>query len=337
MTNHRIWTLKSLCIVAMLAGTVWVGLPAFAQISIPGTGIIVNTSPVISVPGASPIYTANAGVSGSITSSGDFSAWVSANAAVQVDPGNAITPRYGGQSVFVEYRFFVTDPDGTADIKDAQVKLLKPNGDVHTAYTPAISLGASSNITKEYYAQFELKYYDPPAINTHYYKIVVKVADKAIQDGNLQYVDDTLSPKLFQYNELTNIDTIVDSIDLGSLKANTKSNGVAVTIRNMGNTPADDTISATDLVKGSDTILATRIWYGPNALANGTSLPAADANAKRDAGFNLAPGATASRIAYFAVDVPKVTPLGTYTTTITLTGVPHSDTCSSDCTTVSWS
>ena len=238
----RIWILKVACIASMLAGTVWVGLPALAQASLPGTGSVINTPPTISTPGSSPVYLGNqlqrgTSVYNTITS---FNNWVAANSPVLVS--GPITPR-AGQSSILEYRFFVTDPDGTADIKDAQVKLLNPDGSVHDAYAPAHLLGPSSDITSEYYAEFELKYYDPPATGLDFYKVVVKVADAAIQNGNLTLVDNAAAPKQFQYGELSSLAASASSLDFGNLQANSRSAGVAVTLTNKGNVAADNTLS----------------------------------------------------------------------------------------------
>jgi hypothetical protein len=332
--NHHTWMPKALCVVAMLAGTAWVGLPALAQSSLPGTGSVVNTPPTLSALAASPVYSATSAQASGVTDVNSFNAWVTAASATAL--AAPIDPR-SGLSMFVEYRFSVTDPDGTADIKDVQVKLLNPDGSVHDAYAAAKSLGTSSSITAEYYAEFELKFYDAPATGGSVYSIVTKAADAAIQSGNLAYVDNAALPKTFQYSELSSVSASSASIDFGNLQANTKSAGVAITLTNKGNVPIDNTLSATNFAKGSDTIAASKLWYGPSSAASGAAFPAAGSNAKRDAGFNLAASATATRTAYLAVDVPAVVPFGSYSTTITFTASKHSGTCSSDCTTVAWS
>lgn len=331
----RTLILKVIYAASTLAGTMLFGVPAYAQLS--GTGTVIppaNSLPVISVPGASPLYVAKTAMAPDPADPAAFTTWITNNAAVQY--GGAITPGTQGESTFVDYRFSVTDADGTSDIKDAQVRLLKPDGTVHTAFAAAKPLGTSSAITKEYFAQFELKSTDPPATGINFYKIVVKVADNAIQTGSLPYVDDVVSPKVFQYNEVNSLHMSLDTIDFGALQLGAKSTGVPVTLTNLGNVALDDVLSATHLVKGSDLITSSHVWYGPTSAAAGTNFPDAAANPKRDAGFNLMPGA--SRIVYLAIDVPANTPAGTYSTTITFAGAQHTGAaCSQDCVSVSWS
>lgn len=313
-----------------------VGLPAYAQVTGSGTVLpAVSSPPIISAPGASPAYTAYVAIASAIETDAEFADWVSENAAVQisVDP---VLPRPEGESVFVQYRFFVTDVDGSDDITDAQVRLLHPDGSVHTEFAAAKLLGASSAITKEYFAEFEMEPTDMPATGINFYKIVVKAADAAIEASGQPYVDNTLAPKMFQYGSLLLLRATVNTFDFGAMEVGSKSLGVPVTLTNLGNVPVDNTLHATDLLKGSDLIPADQIWYGPTTAAAGTEFPPAAGNAKRDAGFNLAPGL--SRVVYLAVDVPANVPAGVYTTTLTFTGVQHTGgACTTDCVTVSWS
>lgn len=335
MTNRTL-KFKVLYTATTLAGTLLVGLPAYAQIT--GSGTVVppaSSPPVISIPGASPAYIAYMALATNIQTQVEFAAWVSDNAPLQIttDP---IIPRPEGESVFVQYRFYVTDADGSDDIQDAQVRLLKPDGSVHTEFAAAKLLGTSSALTKEFYAEFELKSTDPPATGVSFYKIVVKVADAAIQASGQPYVDNTVAPKMFQYGTLLLLKTSISTIDFGTLQIDSKSVGIPITLTNLGNVPLDNTLHATDLIKGSDLIPASKIWYGPTSAADGTPFPSSEANPKRDAGFNLAPGA--SRIAYLAVEVPAGTVAGVYATSLTFTGAQHTGAaCTTDCATVSWS
>jgi hypothetical protein len=334
--HNRTLMFKVLYTSSTLAGTLLVGLPAYAQIS--GAGNVLpsaNSPPVISAPGASPAYIANSAIAPDFTNATAFAAWVTGSAPVQVSTA-PIPPRPEGESLFIVYRFFVTDADGYSDIRDAQVQLLNPNNSVHTAFAAAKPLGHSSAITNEYYAQFEMLSTDLPATGLSYYKIAIKVADAAIQSAHMDYIDTVAAPKLFQYGQLLLLKANLAAIDFGALQVNAKSVGVPVTLTNLGNVPVDNTLHASDLVKGGSTIPATKIWYGPTSSATGTEFPSSGANAKRDAGFNLAPGA--SRIVYLAVDVPAGTAAGTYTTTLTFTGAQHTgDACGADCATVTWS
>jgi hypothetical protein len=331
---NRTLILKVLYTASTVAGTMLVGLPVYAQVS--GTGTVIpatNTLPVISVPGASPAYLAATAAPPNLATPLAFTNWVTSNAAVQVS--GPVSPGAEGDSVFVVYRFFVTDADGHGDIQSADVKLLNPDGSVHTAYAPAYSLGSSSAITNEYYTEFELKYFDAPATGTNFYKIVVQVADAA-QAQTSSHIDSLVAPKMFQYSELASLQPGAAVIDFGNLQVGTKSDGIPITLTNLGNVPADSTLSADDLVNGASTISAAKIWYGPTDAAEGTNFPVEGANAKRDAGFNLAPAD--SHIVYLAVDVPAGTPTGIYTTTINFNGVQHTGAaCTSDCATVSWS
>jgi hypothetical protein len=332
---HRTLKLKVLYTTLTLAGTILVGLPVYA---LSGTGTVVppvNSPPVISAPGASPAYVAYIALASTFNTDVEFANWVSQNAPVQVST-DPIIPRPEGESVFVQYRFFVTDADGSADIKDAQVRLLRPDGSVHTEFTAAKLLGTSSAITKEYYAEFEIKSTDVPATGIEFYKIVVKAADAAIQASGQAYVDNTAAPKMFQYGTLLLLKASLSAFDFGNLQIGSKSTGVPMTLTNLGNVPLDNTLHATDLVMGGTVIPASKIWYGPTTSAGGTDFPAAGSNPKRDAGFNLAPGA--SRIVYLAVDVPANALAGVYTTTLTFTGAQHTGAaCTTDCATVTWS
>ncbi|MGQ0536861.1 MAG: hypothetical protein ACT4PT_12425 [Methanobacteriota archaeon] len=238
--------------------------------------------------------------------------------AADADPNTPerieVAPR-AGTTVTVPVVASAEDGNGWRDLAQAEIQLLDPQGNPLGEPVTAPTKGEPRGKKKEFEASFTMNYYDPPGA----YKVRLSVKDRA---NDLRTIEAT-----FHYEELLAISLGSSSVSFGSGAigpgASTHAAPSTVAIRNTGNVVVDLALSATDLTnpEGDATISASRIRYasvadmaGERGLA--TSPPVSDAN------FNLAPGATAEKNAYFDIHMPtgeeQFIPAATYRGRLTI-------------------
>lgn len=228
-------------------------------------------------------------------------------------PGSQVSPVPGGsRTVDVEAR--AQDGNGWRDLSSLSLEVRRPDGSL-LASVVAQPTSEHSGRTQVYSASFDIAFYEPPGT----YTISADTVDGAGSHGT--------HSDSFSYEELLAFALGSNSITFasGALEPGAVSPTVSVGVTNTGNVALDTQVSGADLAaQGFDaSIPADRMKYSSNSTMGGEV--ALGTTPQTDAAFDLAPGASSSRNAYFDLHVPtgdeQFVPAATYVGSITVGAV----------------
>ncbi len=231
-------------------------------------------------------------------------------------PGVQVSPVPNG-AVTVTAVASASDRNGWQDLANAKMTVYDPNGNVYAGPFDAPAKGDGTGKRKEFEAAFPLQFHDLPGT----YTVVLTVKDRK---------DDTaVENATFEYQELLaiSLDATVMNFGNGELGPGASTHGApsSVVVRNAGNVELDLRLSANGLSTADAAALIgpDRIKYsGDETMANEMAL---SEDGVTDDAFDLAPGAQATRPAFFDIHVPsgeeQYVPADTYTGRIVIGAV----------------
>ncbi|HWG91408.1 MAG TPA: hypothetical protein VNZ52_11230 [Candidatus Thermoplasmatota archaeon] len=239
------------------------------------------------------------------------------------DPGTAgmqVSPT-PGTSRDLSFRLRASDANNWRDIAKVTYELKGPGGQ-KLAEGTATPEGEGTGRSCTYAFSWTLPYHQTPGL----YTVEAKVTDKVGGTGKLEWT----------FEVLPTLAMVLDQTALnfggrgGTLEPGTSNLDAPATIvvRNMGNVGLDLGLSGTDLVSTEydARIPVKKLTYSTNPTMLG-AMPLSTSLAT-DPGFDLAPGAAATKTAYFVLYTPtgdeQYVPASTYKGTLTLSAVVNS-------------
>lgn len=247
--------------------------------------------------------------------------------AVELPSGTtdlSLTPTAGGTTT-TTVTIEVEDLNGCDNLKDVRPQVNATDGSTHVG--PAnllMNWDSCSAGVATYTWDFDMQYYDDPALSTDHYKVYVVAED---DDGaTTNNVVDLTGLLKFNYQELTALNLNRTTLDFGSnVNPGTTAGSVQLGVDNHGNVQIDTDLSGTQLDHSTESasIPVSNVNY--NLTDDDSSASSLSGTSTTVSSFDLAKGSGSSKTLYWWLDVPDGStqwiPSGTYEGTVTVSAV----------------